>query len=106
MLQEFGQLDILVSNAAVNPTAGPLVDTPAGAWLLLFTCWVLAAAPFTDIKPHLPCFSLCAPLQYVRCVALFELEHSRASAVLCVCSAACRMALAPVAAMHCCCRPR
>jgi NAD(P)-dependent dehydrogenase (short-subunit alcohol dehydrogenase family) len=31
LLQEFGQLDILVSNAAVNPTAGPLVDTPAGA---------------------------------------------------------------------------
>lgn len=29
-MQEFGQLDILVSNAAVNPTAGPLVDTPAG----------------------------------------------------------------------------
>uniref|UniRef100_A0A383VJ11 Dehydrogenase/reductase SDR family member 4 n=1 Tax=Tetradesmus obliquus TaxID=3088 RepID=A0A383VJ11_TETOB len=30
-IQEFGQLDILVSNAAVNPTAGPLVDTPADA---------------------------------------------------------------------------
>eukprot|EP00882_Tetradesmus_deserticola_P002528 GHRQ01002691.1.p1 GENE.GHRQ01002691.1~~GHRQ01002691.1.p1 ORF type:complete len:254 (+),score=126.57 GHRQ01002691.1:352-1113(+) len=30
-LQEYGQLDILVSNAAVNPTAGPLVDTPADA---------------------------------------------------------------------------
>jgi dehydrogenase/reductase SDR family protein 4 len=30
-VQEFGQLDILVSNAAVNPTAGPLVDTPPDA---------------------------------------------------------------------------
>lgn len=30
-LQEYGQLDILVSNAAVNPTAGALVDTPPDA---------------------------------------------------------------------------
>lgn len=30
-VQEFGQLDILVSNAAVNPTAGPLLDTPPDA---------------------------------------------------------------------------
>lgn len=30
-VQEFGQLDILISNAAVNPTAGPLASTPPDA---------------------------------------------------------------------------
>jgi NAD(P)-dependent dehydrogenase (short-subunit alcohol dehydrogenase family) len=27
MLQEFGRLDVLVSNAAVNPTSGPLLES-------------------------------------------------------------------------------
>lgn len=30
-LQLYGRLDVLVSNAAVNPTAGPLLETPADA---------------------------------------------------------------------------
>ena len=31
LLQLYGRIDILVSNAAVNPTAGPLLETPAEA---------------------------------------------------------------------------
>ncbi|KZC05063.1 PREDICTED: dehydrogenase/reductase SDR family member 4 [Dufourea novaeangliae] len=34
--QEFGGLDILVSNAAVNPTFGTLFDTPEEAWDKIF----------------------------------------------------------------------
>lgn len=30
-MQEFGKIDILVSNAAVNPAAAPLLETPADA---------------------------------------------------------------------------
>ena len=31
-LERFGAIDILVNNAATNPYAGPLIDTPAAAF--------------------------------------------------------------------------
>ena len=31
-IERFGAIDILVNNAATNPYAGPLIDTPAGAF--------------------------------------------------------------------------
>lgn len=30
-IAEYGRIDALVSNAAVNPTAGPIADTPSDA---------------------------------------------------------------------------
>ncbi|XP_073233980.1 dehydrogenase/reductase SDR family member 4-like [Porites lutea] len=42
-LQHFGGIDILVSNAAVNPTFGPLLQTPEEAWDKIFDVNVKSA---------------------------------------------------------------
>eukprot|EP00879_Flechtneria_rotunda_P001720 GHRR01001883.1.p1 GENE.GHRR01001883.1~~GHRR01001883.1.p1 ORF type:complete len:254 (+),score=92.20 GHRR01001883.1:183-944(+) len=42
-VQVYGQIDILVSNAAVNPTAGPLLDTPPDAIDKIFDINIKAA---------------------------------------------------------------
>jgi len=53
-VQAFGGLDILVSNAAVNPTFGPILDTPETSWDKIFDvnlkCSFLLAR---DCYPHL-----------------------------------------------------
>jgi len=41
--EKYGKLDILVSNAAVNPVLGPLLTTPESAWDKIFEVNVKAA---------------------------------------------------------------
>lgn len=53
-LKSFGGIDILVSNAAVNPQVGPVLDTTEFAWTRLFdvnvkSMWLLAK----EVHPHL-----------------------------------------------------
>lgn len=42
-IKAFGGLDILVSNAAVNPSATPILDTPESSWDKIFEINVKAA---------------------------------------------------------------
>ena len=50
----YGWLDILVSNAAVNPAAGPVAATPDGVWSKLFDVNVRASAALVrEAAPHL-----------------------------------------------------
>eukprot|EP00045_Choanoeca_perplexa_P011629 m.124243 g.124243 ORF g.124243 m.124243 type:complete len:277 (-) comp15699_c0_seq1:1040-1870(-) len=49
-----GQLDVLVSNAAVNPVYGPCLDTPEAAWDKIFEINVKAPFLLTqEAMPHL-----------------------------------------------------
>eukprot|EP00050_Salpingoeca_kvevrii_P011691 m.17286 g.17286 ORF g.17286 m.17286 type:complete len:261 (+) comp3577_c0_seq1:30-812(+) len=53
-LGEHGKLDILVSNAAVNPVFGPAIKTPEDAWDKIFDINVKAAFLLTqEAFPHL-----------------------------------------------------
>ncbi len=53
-LQAYGALHVLVSNAAVNPTAGPLLDTPPEALDKLWDINLKAAlALVQEARPHL-----------------------------------------------------
>lgn len=42
-IKNFGQIDILVSNAAVNPVVGSVLDCPEGAWDKIFDVNVKAS---------------------------------------------------------------
>lgn len=42
-IENFGKIDILVSNAAVNPTVGSVLDCPEDAWDKIFDVNVKAA---------------------------------------------------------------
>lgn len=54
VISTFGSLDILVSNAAVNPTVGPTLDTPESAWDKILDINVKAAALLVkEAYPHL-----------------------------------------------------
>ncbi len=44
LLSFLGKIDILINNAAVNPTYGPMLDTPGSAWDKVFD--VNLKAPF------------------------------------------------------------
>jgi dehydrogenase/reductase SDR family protein 4 len=53
-VKEFGGIDFLVSNAAINPVMGPALDCPESAWDKIFE--VNVKAPFLltqEILPHL-----------------------------------------------------
>jgi len=53
-VQEFGGVDFLISNAAINPVMGPALDCPEAAWDKIFE--VNVKAPFLlsqEILPHL-----------------------------------------------------
>ncbi|XP_003382463.2 PREDICTED: dehydrogenase/reductase SDR family member 4-like [Amphimedon queenslandica] len=53
-ISRFGQLHILVSNAAVNPTFGPTLETPEAAWDKIFEVNVKSAAMIAkEAYPHL-----------------------------------------------------
>ncbi|XP_062500872.1 dehydrogenase/reductase SDR family member 4-like [Corticium candelabrum] len=53
-VKEYGGLDILVSNAAVNPTFGPILETPEQAWDKIYEVNIKAAAMLTaSCVPHL-----------------------------------------------------
>ncbi|XP_060553516.1 dehydrogenase/reductase SDR family member 4-like [Ruditapes philippinarum] len=53
-LSQFGGIDILVSNAAANPTFGPMLDTPESAWDKIFDTNVKAAFFLCkEIVPHM-----------------------------------------------------
>ncbi len=53
-LTQYGRLDILVSNAAVNPTAGPILATPADALDKLFDINVKSAILLAALAvPHM-----------------------------------------------------
>jgi dehydrogenase/reductase SDR family protein 4 len=54
-VKAFGGVDILVSNAAVNPTFGPAVDCPEDAWDKIFD--VNVKAPFLLTREALPLLS-------------------------------------------------
>lgn len=53
-IHEFGKIDILISNAAVNPVVGSVLDCPEDAWDKIFevnvkASWLLAK----EVVPHL-----------------------------------------------------
>ena len=53
-IQEYGGIDILVSNAAANPTMGPLIDCSEEAWDKLFDTNVKATFMLCkEIVPHM-----------------------------------------------------
>lgn len=53
-LQDFGKIDILVSNAAVNPAAAPLLNTPADAIDKILNINIKAALMLVqDAFPHM-----------------------------------------------------
>lgn len=53
-LEKFGGIDIFVSNAAVNPAVGGILDTEESAWDKIFEINVKAAMLLTkDIVPHM-----------------------------------------------------
>jgi dehydrogenase/reductase SDR family protein 4 len=53
-ISQFGKLHILVSNAAVNPTFGPTIETPESAWDKIFDINVKSAAMLVkEAYPHL-----------------------------------------------------
>lgn len=53
-IQEYGGIDILVSNAAANPTIGPLIDCSEEAWDKLFDTNVKATFMLCkEIVPHI-----------------------------------------------------
>ncbi|XP_041378687.1 dehydrogenase/reductase SDR family member 4-like [Gigantopelta aegis] len=53
-LERFGMLHILVSNAAVNPTFGPTLETPESAWDKIFDINIKSAAFLVkEAYPHL-----------------------------------------------------
>lgn len=53
-MQEYGRIDILVSNAAVNPTAGNIADAPADAIDKIFDINVKSAALLVqEALPHM-----------------------------------------------------
>lgn len=54
-MQKYGRIDALVSNAVVNPTAGPLLDTPEGAIDKILDVNIKAALLLTSAAvPHMP----------------------------------------------------
>jgi len=53
-LQQFGRIDILISNAAVSPTVAPLQDLEEAAWDKLFEINVKAGFLLTkEVVPHM-----------------------------------------------------
>lgn len=53
-VSQFGGIDILVSNAAANPTFGPILDTSEGAWDKIFETNVKAAFFLCkEVVPHM-----------------------------------------------------
>ena len=52
VIEKDGKLDILVSNAAVNPFFGPILDTPEGSWDKIFEI---------NVKNTLQIIQECAP---------------------------------------------
>lgn len=51
-VEQFGGIDILVSNAAVNPTVGSVLDCPEEAWDKIFDVNVKAAFMLTkEVAP-------------------------------------------------------
>jgi len=53
-LDKIGGIDILVSNAAVNPVMGPILNTSSDAWDKIFDVNVKAAFELTkEVVPHL-----------------------------------------------------
>ncbi|XP_077982225.1 dehydrogenase/reductase SDR family member 4-like [Glandiceps talaboti] len=51
-VKQYGGIDILVSNAAVNPTFGPVLDTPEQAWDKIFD--INVKATFLLVKAIVP----------------------------------------------------
>ncbi|KAK7066960.1 Dehydrogenase/reductase SDR member 2, mitochondrial [Halocaridina rubra] len=53
-VEKFGGIDILVSNAAVNPTVGGVLDCPPGIWDKIFEINVKNALQLTQlVVPHM-----------------------------------------------------
>lgn len=53
-VSDYGQLDILVSNAGVNPYFGPMLQTPESAWDKIFDSNVKCAFLLAkEVAPHL-----------------------------------------------------
>jgi len=53
-LQEYGQLDILINNAGINPAFGPLLQTTPDQWDKIFSINVKAGFMLTqEAMPHL-----------------------------------------------------
>ena len=69
-LQEFGHIDILVSNAAVNPTAGNISDTPADAIDKIFDINVKSAALL--VKEALPHMSRGGAIVFISSITAFK----------------------------------
>ena len=54
-VSSFGRIDVLVSNAAVNPTAGAILDTPDLAVDKLFDINVKSVIGLLrEARPHMP----------------------------------------------------
>ena len=54
-LDTFGKLDICISNAAVNPAAGDILDMPDGAIDKVLNINIKSAIQLAQaVRPHLP----------------------------------------------------
>jgi dehydrogenase/reductase SDR family protein 4 len=73
-ISQFGKLHILVSNAAVNPTFGPTIETPESAWDKIFDINVKSAAMLVkEAYPHLR--ETCGNVVFVSSIAGFQPFH-------------------------------
>ena len=72
-MQKYGRIDALVSNAVVNPTAGPLLDTPEAAIDKILDVNIKAALLLTGLAaPYMPSgssvlyvTSVCPPSDFI-----------------------------------------
>lgn len=70
--KERGSLDFLVSNAAVNPCFGPMIDTPEDAWDKIFEVNVKSAFLLTREALPLMKKSKCASIVFISSIGGYQ----------------------------------
>ncbi|XP_045583541.2 dehydrogenase/reductase SDR family member 4 [Procambarus clarkii] len=72
-LEKFGSIDILVSNAAVNPTMGGVLDCPESVWDKIFEVNVKNALQLTQlVVPHMQKQGGGGAVVYISSIAGFQ----------------------------------
>lgn len=70
---EKGTLDFLISNAAVNPSFGPMLDTPEDAWDKIFEVNVKSAFLLTKEAVPLMKQSTCGSIVYISSIGGYQI---------------------------------